>query len=267
MTNDIYSDTPDHRVTAQESPSTTETAMSEAQNVASSAVESGGQILKPAKSETSEVVAQAGQSARELFEQVRQELTDQAGSQQHRVAAGLREVAQELEQMGAGSEQSGLAGSLVQQVSDRTRSSAEWLEQRDPGDLVTEVKRYAARKPGTFLAAAAALGFLGARLTRGLAAASSSPSGASGFPSGRPTTALTNDSGVDVPSGIRPPLAPVTPGTPETAGTAGYRYEEDVPTVTTFSHGEPVTYPTATGGTPPSTSPPPSGDGYLEGRA
>lgn len=258
-----YSGTPDPSVPASDSSSTAETAKSEAQNVASTAVQSGGQVLDTAKSETSEVVAHAGQNARELFDQVRGELTEQAGTQQQRVAAGLHDLARELEKMGEGSGQSGIASSLVQQASERTRSTATWLENRDAGDLVTEVRRYAARKPGTFLAAAAALGFLGARLTRGLTAASSSPdtSGARPSPAGSSGAAF---SGAGTPA--MAPAAPVAPVDDDV--------DEDVPMVTTMSHGEPVRYPTATGGTAGSFSTPASGlpstsvpDGFPEGRA
>ena len=48
--------------------------------------------------------------------------------------------------------------------------AAGWLENRDPGSLVTELKQFARQRPGTFLAAAAAIGVVGGRLSRGLVA-------------------------------------------------------------------------------------------------
>ena len=236
-----------------EDSSTAETAKSEAQNVATTAVDSGAQVLDTVKAETGEVLAQAGQSARTLFEQVRGELTDQAGTQQQRVASGLHDLADELDQMGRSSQQagqSGLAASLVKQASDRTRSTADWMSHREPGDLVTEVKRFAARKPGTFLAAAAALGFLGARLTRGLTASAESDKTKS--------TTTTDVPAVPADNWSQPGLSPVT--TEGAAGVSGYPTEEvlpSVPSVTTISHGQPVTYPSGDAAAHPRLSPTP----------
>jgi hypothetical protein len=50
---------------------------------------------------------------------------------------------------------------------------AGWLESREPGDLVAEVRSYARRNPGTFLVGAALLGVVAGRLTRNVAAVSS----------------------------------------------------------------------------------------------
>jgi hypothetical protein len=225
-------------------------------------VDSGGQVLETAKSETSEVVAQATQSARDLFDQVRGELTEQAGTQQHRIAGGLRDLAEELDRMGQSSGQSGLATSLVKQVSDRTRSTAEWVDGREPGDLMTEVKRYAARKPGTFLAVAGAIGFLGARLTRGLTASSSSSSSTQG---NRSMTAPPSVSGEGVGyEGTQSAYS--APAMPD------YRQDDGIPTVTTTSHGEPVTYTSGAAGTPAGSLSTSAQAGYLaddfpEGRA
>jgi len=87
-----------------------------------------------------DLLVDSGQSARTLFDQVRGELTDPAGTQQQRVAGGLHDLADERDRMGQNSDQSGLAASLVKQASDRTRSTAEWMSQREPGDLVSEAR-------------------------------------------------------------------------------------------------------------------------------
>lgn len=143
----------------------------QAKQVGSQAADSAGQVAQTAASETRDVAAQAVSSARDLVHQVRGEVGDQAGTQQQRIASGLSDLADQLEEMGR--DQSGLAASLVGQVADRTRTTADWLSTRGPDEVLEEARRFAARRPGTFLAAAAAVGFLGARLTRGLGAASS----------------------------------------------------------------------------------------------
>jgi hypothetical protein len=52
-------------------------------------------------------------------------------------------------------------------VAGRTDSVASWLEAREPADLLDEVKSFARRSPGTFLAIAVGAGVLAGRLTRG----------------------------------------------------------------------------------------------------
>jgi hypothetical protein len=59
-------------------------------------------------------------------------------------------------------------GDLVRQAADRSASVASWLEGRDPGSLLDEVKTFARQRPGTFLLLAAGAGILAGRLTRSL---------------------------------------------------------------------------------------------------
>lgn len=145
------------------------TAKDEAASVASDAKESTRQVASTAKSEAKDVAAQTQQQARQLMHQLRGEMTDQASGQAQRAAGGLRALADELGQMVGASQQQGLATDVARQASDRARGFADWIEQREPGDILDEARDFARRKPGTFLAAAAAIGFLGGRLTRGLA--------------------------------------------------------------------------------------------------
>lgn len=67
--------------------------------------------------------------------------------------------------------QSGSAGPVAQfagGIRDQGQKAASWLESKDAQELVTDVRRYAARNPMVFLAAAAGVGFVGSRLFRGL---------------------------------------------------------------------------------------------------
>jgi hypothetical protein len=69
---------------------------------------------------------------------------------------------------------SGMAADLIQQVSRRTSDAASWLESREPGDLVNEVRRFARQRPGLFLAGTAVAGAVVGRLTRNVLASSQS---------------------------------------------------------------------------------------------
>ena len=70
------------------------------------------------------------------------ELTEQAASQQKRVASGLRSLSKELSAMARGSEQPGMATDLAQQAGERANAVASWLEEREPGHVVDEITRF-----------------------------------------------------------------------------------------------------------------------------
>jgi hypothetical protein len=182
--------------------STTEVAKDQAHSVASDAKQSGQQVAQTAKEQTQEVASEAKYQARELYQQLRGEVGDQAATQHQRAASGLHTLGDELGSMARGSDQSGVATDLAQQAADRVHSLAGWLESREPGDVLDEVTSFARRKPGTFLAAAAAIGFLGGRLTRGLAADPSDTGAAGGgTATGTATTPAVRASGTDVSAG------------------------------------------------------------------
>lgn len=100
---------------------------------------------------------------------MRSELSSQGSDQQSRAAGGLRTLADDLGGM-ADHADSGVGGDLARQAAQRTRTAADWLEAREPGDVVAELTSYARRRPGAFLAGAAVLGLVAGRLTRGVVA-------------------------------------------------------------------------------------------------
>ncbi|MFB2579847.1 hypothetical protein ACEXQD_01225 [Herbiconiux sp. P15] len=140
-----------------------------AADLKNTAAEQAGNVAGTAKDEAAGVAHEAKTQAKDLYHQTQHELKEQAGVQQERAAAGLRTLGDELGGMADGSENQGVASDLVRQVSNRASSAASWLDARDPGSLLDEVKSYARRKPGTFIAAAAIAGLVAGRLTRALA--------------------------------------------------------------------------------------------------
>ncbi|QGQ19823.1 hypothetical protein GC089_12115 [Cellulomonas sp. JZ18] len=177
----------------QTAKETAQTAQQEAAGVAQSAVDSGRTVAHEAKDQARQVTDEAKQQARSLFDQARTEVSDQAGAQQKRLADGLRGLGDELSRMTESSE-GGLASDLARQLADRTSSAATWLDDRQPGDLVTAVSDFARRRPGVFLAVAAGAGLLAGRLTRGLSAAASDE-GTSGGASQIPDTGVSGTTG------------------------------------------------------------------------
>ncbi|MDN4642805.1 hypothetical protein [Arthrobacter sp. PsM3] len=194
--------------------SKTDAAKDEAAHVTRQAADSAQNVAETAKTEVTNVAAEVKTNARDLLHQAKSDLTDQAGTQQQKVAEGLRSISTELHSMAAASDQPGVATDLVRQAAERSSAVAGWLDGRDPGSLLTEVKSFARQRPGTFLLLAAGAGILAGRLSRSLSAGApeSTPGAAAG--TGMPATRIP-DTGTAVP----PP--PVQMPAPETT-TAGF---------------------------------------------
>lgn len=143
-------------------------------------------VAGTAKEQATHVAGETRRQARQLWEQSRDELVQQSGQQQTRIAATLRDLGSELSSMVNGPEQGGNATALVREVGDHVSSAASWLEDKEPGDVLEELRDFARRRPGTFLLVAAGLGVLGGRLTRGAVADAHEPSDTG---SAGPTTA------------------------------------------------------------------------------
>jgi len=150
--------------------STTEVAKQQAAEVADTAKQAGGQVADTVKEQAGQVTAEAKNQAKQLLSQAQSELSEQAAGTQQRVSEGLHALADELSGMAKNSEQDGVATDLARQAADRARTAAGWLADRDPGSLLDEVRTFARRKPGTYLALALGAGVLAGRLTRGLTA-------------------------------------------------------------------------------------------------
>lgn len=140
-------------------------AKEQASDLAGSAADAGAHVAGTAKDEAANVVQEAGRQTRNLLSQAGAELSDQAGKQQQRVADGLRSLSQELSSMSDNSEQQGQASHLVRQAAQKTDQVADWLGSRDPASLLDDVKRFARRRPGLFIAIAAGAGIALGRIT------------------------------------------------------------------------------------------------------
>ena len=124
-------------------------------------------VVEGAKERAGDVAHEAGERAKSLVDQARSEVTNQASSQQGRLADGLRHLSTELGDMSRSTEDPGYASELAQRGSDAVNRVADWFEQREPGDVMREVQDFARCKPGTFLAIAAGAGLVVGRLLRG----------------------------------------------------------------------------------------------------
>jgi hypothetical protein len=159
------------------SRSTTDVAKEQAAGVGGTAAQAGQQVAGVAKEQAGEVMSEARDQARTLLDQTRTEVGSQAATQQQRAAESLQSLAGELRSMAGSQQEPGIATDLAQQAADKAGQLASWLADHEPGDLLAEVRTFARRRPGTFLALAAGAGVVAGRLTRGMAAGSPSDQG------------------------------------------------------------------------------------------
>jgi hypothetical protein len=234
-------------------PSTTDVAKDQAGNVASTAAQAGSQVASTAADQAKQVTRETKRQAQDLVAQGRAQLQDQARNGQQKAGQGLAGIAQQLRTMveGGGETPSGPAADLVRQAGDKIEELADWVQAREPGELVDEVRAFARRKPGVFLLGAAVAGVLAGRLTTGVVAAHKDSSS-----SGSGTQQLT---------GTGSPYATESYGTGtgyETGSTyeSGTNYIADTPSTGYASTGyEAGTTGYATTGTTGSVPPPPYG--------
>lgn len=145
-------------------------AREQATKVGHEAAQAGGQMARQAAGQGKQVASETGRQARNLVGEASEQLREQAEAQQKRAADGLRSLGAELQSMASRSEQDGVASEMARRASGTAEQAAGWLEAREPGELVNEVRDYARRHPGTFLAGAVVAGLLVGRLTRNVAA-------------------------------------------------------------------------------------------------
>src|SRR5215217_7283049 len=122
--------------TAGASPSeqpTSQVARDEAAETARTAADAGRQVAATAAEQAKTVAQEATAQARDLVGEARGQVQEQARNGQQKAA-------------------------------DRADRLADWLGEREPGDLVQEVRSFARRRPGVFLAGAALAGVVVGRL-------------------------------------------------------------------------------------------------------
>lgn len=128
-----------------------ETAKDEARNVAGTAKEQAGAVVGEARSQVQRLASQAKDQA-----------TDRVRGQHSQLVDRLRGLSDEFADMGRDGDSPGKA--LVSDLGQRGQRVADYLADRGPEGLVSELTDFARRKPFTFLAGAVAAGFLVGRL-------------------------------------------------------------------------------------------------------
>jgi uncharacterized protein YjbJ (UPF0337 family) len=180
----------------EDSMTTTPSTKERAQETASTAADQSKHVAGVAKDEARHVADEAKLQARGLMNDAMTQVNEQSRSQRDRLVGTLQTVSDDLEQMASQGGRSGMATDLARQIAGKTRDLSTHLDGREPSDLLDDVRDFARRRPGMFLAGALAAGVIAGRLARGAKESQSD--------SGTGTAGMTRspyDSPYDAPGG------------------------------------------------------------------
>jgi len=155
------------RKAADQAKEVTGTVKSETALVADTAKAATGQVVDTAKQEAGQVLTETKFQGQRLLDESTSQLRAQVGSAQSKVAELARSLSDELGAM-SDADQDGMLSQYVTKAQRLGDDVAQWLDSNEPDELLSSVRRYAARNPWQFLAISAGVGFLGARIFRGL---------------------------------------------------------------------------------------------------
>ena len=219
------------------SPSTKDVAKDEAGNVKDTAVGAGKQVAGTAKQEAANVAGEAKQQAKSLVGTATSQIKNQASAQQGKLASSLRGYADQLQGLTQGQPlEAGPLNDIVQQAASRGSDLVSWIENREPADVLDEVRRFARRRPVVFLALCGLAGVVAGRITRGAVAANTSVDSGGARPARALSDASYTTTGVDYSTPANT-YGDVTPGSTYGAYTdapaGGYPTETTYGTETT----------------------------------
>lgn len=204
----------------------TDTPTGTAQAAASTAADEGKHVAGVAQGEAAKVASEATAQARSLAGEARTQVTDQAVDQtrvqRDKLVGTLGTLGDDLDQMADRSD-GGLAADVAREVAAHAKSLTSYLDGREPGDLLGDVRDFARRRPGLFLLGALTAGVVAGRLARGVKDADDAP-----------TSAPVGTTQPPIQPPVQPPVQP--PATAPTFGTA----PAAPPAYATPTHGTPA---------------------------
>jgi hypothetical protein len=155
----------------------------ETKHVAQTAGEQTGEVAGTVKAEAASVVQTAKDQGRNVAHEAREQARTQANAQTERLAGALRNVGQQVEALAEGrADEAGPARDYARQAATTVQAWAGKVESRGFQGLTHDLEQIARRRPGAFLAGAAAAGFLIGRFLRSASASSASGgNGATGW--------------------------------------------------------------------------------------
>ena len=130
-------------------------------------------VAGTAKEQAGNVAGDVRDQARRLSRQTQDQLHDQARGQRDRAVSNLRSVSDDLHSMADKADEaeetgSGLGAKVSRQGARYAGQVADYLDGREPGELLDDVRSLARRRPGAFLLGAAIAGVVAGRLSRSI---------------------------------------------------------------------------------------------------
>jgi hypothetical protein len=153
--------------TTGDDPSKTRQVVEQGKDAAGQAV---SETKDTAAQQAQRVAAEAKSQVRSVAGDVKGRLGEQARTQNDRLVSGIRQTADHLDEM-RGDRSGTPAATVVSRVADSGRQLADYLDRNGLEGALTEVQDFARRRPGAFLAAALAAGFVVGRLGKSIAQA------------------------------------------------------------------------------------------------
>lgn len=177
------------------------------------AMKAGGRVAQTAAGQGRQVAAETGRQTRGVFDQAYARMREEADAQQRRAVERLHSLGNELQSMCGQGERQDMAGTLARQAAGVAHQMADWLQRREPGEVVHDLREYARHNPGTFLAGAAIAGMVAGRVSKNLSSAGGDGRGGGAQPAGQAPMVRT---GMAMPPAqtveAMGPLGPETPG-------------------------------------------------------
>jgi F0F1-type ATP synthase membrane subunit b/b' len=159
---------------ARETSAVATASRDQAREVAQTAKAQAQDTVETARQEAQQLGDQVKSHAQDVFGDVRHELRERANEQGTRAAQALHDTSGQLRRM-AQSGEHGVVVDLAQSAAARIEDVAGRLDRDGVDGLLDDVRSYARRRPGMFLLAAGAAGFLIGRVARSASSALAEP--------------------------------------------------------------------------------------------
>lgn len=133
---------------------------------ASALAERAGEVGTAVSDEARNIAQDARDHARQMALESRDSLRSEASNQAARLASTLREIGGQLRSMADTQPAGGVAVDMGRQLADTATRAADKLETGGVDATLTDLKRFARRRPGLFLMGAMGAGFAAGRLLK-----------------------------------------------------------------------------------------------------
>jgi len=169
------------------------TAAEKGREVAETAMERGKEVAESARSQAADLASEATAQARNVVDDAKHQVKNQAQVQTDQIADALRRLEEQARALLEGRpDEAGPIKDYARQAADQIGRLAERTQSRGLDGLIQELQSFGRNRPGTFLAGAAAAGFVAARMMRaGAIQQAARPSGTDGGSQGSPTAPST----------------------------------------------------------------------------